>query len=87
MGIYDSIVNYPTHMDFKGQETAETLFQQIIVSFSIVGFIWGYICEQFSQTVYVMAAGVITASVLCLPPWPFFRQTPVQWLQYEEKRD
>eukprot|EP00040_Diaphanoeca_grandis_P021060 m.112121 g.112121 ORF g.112121 m.112121 type:complete len:88 (+) comp28170_c0_seq1:260-523(+) len=76
-----------THMDFKGQETAEKLFQYIILSFCVVGFIWGYVCEQFSQTIHVMLAGVVTASILCLPPWPFFRQNPVEWLQHESSRD
>eukprot|EP00041_Stephanoeca_diplocostata_P003334 m.33629 g.33629 ORF g.33629 m.33629 type:complete len:85 (+) comp14246_c0_seq1:113-367(+) len=84
MGIVNKVMNIPTHMDFKGQDKAERLFQYIIFAFSVVGFIWGYACQEFSQTVYVLGAGVLTASLLCLPPWPFFQAHPVDWLQKDE---
>mmetsp|Transcript_28240 Transcript_28240/g.74079 ORF Transcript_28240/g.74079 Transcript_28240/m.74079 type:complete len:85 (-) Transcript_28240:273-527(-) len=84
MGLIDWVRNYPTHMDFKGQEKSEWLFQLIILGFSIVGFLWGYACQQFYQTVCVLGAGVITASLLCLPAWPFYQMHPVQWLKKED---
>lgn len=27
----------------------------------MVGFIWGYVCQQYIQTVYVLGAGVLLA--------------------------
>ncbi|XP_071480778.1 signal peptidase complex subunit 1-like [Diadema setosum] len=76
MGFLDSI---PTHMDFKGQKLAEQIFQAIIVLFAVVGFIWGYVCEQFVQTVYILGAGFVLSCILTLPPWPMYRRNPVQW--------
>ncbi|XP_065178916.1 signal peptidase complex subunit 1-like [Sycon ciliatum] len=67
------------YLDFEGQRLAEQLYQWIIVSFSIVGFLWGFYCQQFSQTLYVLAAGIILSCLLVLPPWPMFRRNPVQW--------
>lgn len=29
-----------------------------------MGFIWGYICQQYIQTVYVLGAGVLLASLV-----------------------
>ncbi|XP_077998455.1 signal peptidase complex subunit 1-like [Glandiceps talaboti] len=69
----------PTHMDFQGQKLAEQLFQAIILLFGIVGFIWGYICEQFVQTMYVLAAGFLLSCILTLPPWPMYRRNPLEW--------
>ncbi|KAK3104383.1 hypothetical protein FSP39_000674, partial [Pinctada imbricata] len=65
--------------DFDGQYRAERMFQVIILLFGIVGFIWGYICEQFSQTVYILLAGFTLSCVLTLPPWPMFRRKPLKW--------
>eukprot|EP00045_Choanoeca_perplexa_P000461 m.14579 g.14579 ORF g.14579 m.14579 type:complete len:80 (+) comp10313_c0_seq1:87-326(+) len=73
----------PTHMDFAGQALAEKLYQYIIAAFTFIGFFWGLWCEQFGQTVYVAGAGVFLASLLCLPPWGFYRRQPVKWLQRE----
>ncbi|KAL5016407.1 hypothetical protein ScPMuIL_005996 [Solemya velum] len=55
--IPESIKRLPTHMDFEGQKKAEKTFQIIILLFGIVGFVWGYICQQFSQTMYILLAG------------------------------
>ncbi|XP_072047644.1 signal peptidase complex subunit 1-like [Amphiura filiformis] len=68
-----------THMDYKGQKLAEQIFQGIILLFAIVGFAWGYVCEQFVQTVYILGAGFILSCILTLPPWPIYRSNPVQW--------
>ncbi|XP_061162689.1 signal peptidase complex subunit 1-like [Saccostrea cucullata] len=69
----------PCHMDYEGQKRAEQLFQVIIVLFGVVGFIWGYICQQFSQTMYILLAGFALSCILTLPPWPMFRRKPLQW--------
>ncbi|XP_065842730.1 signal peptidase complex subunit 1-like [Oscarella lobularis] len=67
------------HMDYEGQKLAERIFQIVLVSFGIVGFIWGYVCQRFSQTVIVVAAGFVLSCILILPPWPFYRRHPVKW--------
>jgi len=66
-------------MDFDGQKRAERYFQIIIALFAVVGFAWGYICQQFSQTVYILFAGFILSCLLTLPPWPMYRRKPLKW--------
>merc|ERR1711990_1080070 len=36
-------------------------------------------CQQFSQTMYILAAGFILSCLLTLPPWPMYRQKPLKW--------
>ncbi|KAK2176183.1 hypothetical protein NP493_677g02099 [Ridgeia piscesae] len=75
----DKIRNLPTHMDFDGQKRAERTFQVIIILFAVVGFVWGYICQQFSQTMYILCAGFLLSCVLTLPPWPIYRMKNLDW--------
>jgi len=77
--IPDRIRNISTYMDFEGQKQAERYFQVIILLFAVVGFGWGYICQQFSQTVYILFAGFILSCLLTLPPWPMYRRKPLKW--------
>merc|ERR1712002_810976 len=69
----------PTHMDFDGQARAENLSRIIVVLFGVVGLIWGYIIQQFSQTVYILGAGLVLATILTVPPWPLYRLKPLKW--------
>ncbi|CAG0907383.1 unnamed protein product, partial [Cyprideis torosa] len=48
--------SFPSHMDFEGQRRAERIFQSIIVLFGLVGLVWGYAIQQFSQTVYILVS-------------------------------
>jgi signal peptidase complex subunit 1 len=75
----ESIKQIPLFMDFDGQRRAEKMFQIIIVLFATVGFIWGYICQQFSQTIYILFAGFLFACLMTLPPWPMYRRKPLSW--------
>ena len=52
--MFDAIKSIPVHMDFVGQGRAEKLYQIIIVLFGVVGLVWGYTIQQFSQTVYIL---------------------------------
>ncbi|XP_054268630.1 signal peptidase complex subunit 1-like [Macrosteles quadrilineatus] len=75
----DIINSIPTHMDFDGQKRAERLSRIIITLFGAVGLVWGYIIQQFSQTVYIVGAGFALAAIVTIPPWPMYRRKPLQW--------
>uniref|UniRef100_A0A8D0C964 Signal peptidase complex subunit 1 n=1 Tax=Salvator merianae TaxID=96440 RepID=A0A8D0C964_SALMN len=81
LNIFRSI---PTQMDYKGQKLAEQIFQGIILVSAIVGFIYGYITEQFGWTVYIVMAGFALSCLLTLPPWPIYRRNPLKWLPVQE---
>ena len=36
----------------------------IFTLFQVVGFIWGYICQQFSQTMYILCAGFVLSGLV-----------------------
>ncbi|GIX74981.1 signal peptidase complex subunit 1 [Caerostris extrusa] len=69
------------HMDFDGQRRAERIFQTIILVFAGIGLIIGYIFQQFSFTVYILGTGFLLSCLLTLPPWPMYRQKPLEWLK------
>ncbi|XP_058451825.1 signal peptidase complex subunit 1 [Malaya genurostris] len=73
------MLNIATHMDYEGQGRAEKLSRVIITLFGAVGLIWGFVIQQFSQTVYILIAGVLLASILTIPPWPIYRRKPLNW--------
>jgi signal peptidase complex subunit 1 len=54
-------------------------FRFIITLFGIVGFVWGAIIQQFSQTVYILFAGFALSAILTIPPWPIYRKKPLNW--------
>ncbi|XP_056660932.1 signal peptidase complex subunit 1 isoform X1 [Monodelphis domestica] len=55
--ILDGLSSLPTQMDYKGQKLAEQMFQGIILFSAVIGFIYGYVAEQFGWTVYIVMAG------------------------------
>lgn len=75
----DFLKSIPTYIDYAGQARAEQLYRFIITLFSIVGLVWGYIVQQFSQSVYILCAGFILATILTVPPWPMYRRKTLQW--------
>ncbi|KAF3430575.1 hypothetical protein E2986_12103 [Frieseomelitta varia] len=68
-----------THMDYDGQARAEKLSRVVITLFAIVGLIWGYVIQQFSQTMYILGAGFAMAALITVPPWPMYRHKPLEW--------
>ncbi|XP_017788250.1 PREDICTED: signal peptidase complex subunit 1-like [Habropoda laboriosa] len=73
------IKSIPMYMDYDGQARAEKLSTDIITLFGVVGLIWGYIIQQFSQTMYVLAAGFMMAALITVPSWAMYRSKPLDW--------
>ena len=63
--------------DFDGQARAENLSRIIVVLFGVVGLVWGYIIQQFSQTVYILGAGLVLATIVSTPT-----KSDLLWLRY-----
>ena len=73
-GIHNSI--FFVFKDFEGQSKAEFVSRTIVVLFGVVGFVFGWYIEQFSQTVYILGAGLVFAaivSVLYKNDYSFFK--------------
>lgn len=71
--------------DFDGQRKAEKIFQTVIVTFAVLGLIWGYIVQQFSYTVITLGVGFVISCLLTLPPWPFYRRHPLPWQKVRDE--
>ncbi|XP_038611256.1 signal peptidase complex subunit 1-like [Tachyglossus aculeatus] len=71
-------------MDFEGQKLAERLFKAIILASAAIGFVSGYVAEQFCWTLSILAVGVVGSCLLVLPAWPLYRQHPLKWLPARE---
>jgi len=75
------------HMDYDGQARAEKLSRIIILLFGAVGFIWGYIIQQFSETVRILGAGFVLAAILTIPPWPIYKRKALNWQKPRPRTD
>lgn len=51
----------------------------LVFNDQVIGWIVGYVNQQFSHTVMVLAVGVLLAALLTLPPWPMYRRKPLNW--------
>uniref|UniRef100_A0A8C0H2G6 Signal peptidase complex subunit 1 n=1 Tax=Chelonoidis abingdonii TaxID=106734 RepID=A0A8C0H2G6_CHEAB len=60
------------------------IFQGIILVSAVIGFIYGYIAEQFGWTVYIVMAGFALSCLLTLLSWPTYRHNLLKWLAVQE---
>ena len=51
-------------MDYKGQELSENLFFWIIIIFGAIGWIYGYIHQDFTFVFYAWCAGMVISIVV-----------------------
>mmetsp|Transcript_28118 Transcript_28118/g.40258 ORF Transcript_28118/g.40258 Transcript_28118/m.40258 type:complete len:83 (+) Transcript_28118:61-309(+) len=73
-------------MDYKGQQLSEFFFYYITIIFGGLGWIVGYIHQDFSYVFYPWLAGVILSTILCVPDWPFYNRHPIKWIESVPER-
>ena len=52
-------------MDYKGQELSENLFFWIIIIFGAIGWIYGYLQQDFTYVFYAWCVGMVLSIVVC----------------------
>lgn len=66
-------------MDFKGQKLSERLSQIIMTLFAVVGFVAGYLRQDFDLMIKIFWSGVGLAFVVTALDWPIYNKNPVEW--------
>lgn len=64
-------------MDFKGQQLSERLGQGLVMVFAILGFLIGYIQQDFGMMMKIFGIGVAIAFVATVFDWPIYNKNPV----------
>eukprot|EP00325_Prymnesiales_sp_UTEX-LB-985_P006201 CAMPEP_0174707714 /NCGR_PEP_ID=MMETSP1094-20130205/10153_1 /TAXON_ID=156173 /ORGANISM="Chrysochromulina brevifilum, Strain UTEX LB 985" /LENGTH=77 /DNA_ID=CAMNT_0015906139 /DNA_START=193 /DNA_END=426 /DNA_ORIENTATION=+ len=59
----------------------------MVIIFGLLGFVVGYIQQDFRMTFYFLATGGGTSAVICLPDWPWWNRHPLKWLESAEEED
>eukprot|EP00397_Hematodinium_sp_SG-2012_P045987 GEMP01051813.1.p1 GENE.GEMP01051813.1~~GEMP01051813.1.p1 ORF type:complete len:130 (+),score=15.21 GEMP01051813.1:140-529(+) len=67
-------------LDFVGQHRAYNIMLYGIWISGIIGFIHGFIEQQFLITYYWIGGSSLIVCAICIPSWPFFLLDKVQWL-------
>ncbi|GJC90542.1 microsomal signal peptidase 12kDa subunit [Colletotrichum tofieldiae] len=68
-------------IDFEGQKLADLLATLVLSASGVLSFIIGYLLQDIKLAVYVGLAGTVLTFLLVVPPWPFYKQHPVKWLE------
>ncbi|XP_028396834.1 signal peptidase complex subunit 1-like [Dendronephthya gigantea] len=85
--IVEKIKSIPVHMDYKGQQFAEKVFNVILILFGACGFVVGYYKQQFHVSVLFLLSGFLLSCLIVLPPWPCYRRHPLQWQKPRENAE
>lgn len=67
-------------IDFKGQKLAELLATALLITAGAFSFIVGFFLQDIVLALYIGIGVAALTFLLVVPPWPFFRRHPVQWL-------
>ena len=67
--------------DFVGQKWSERVYHVLIIVPSFIGFVHGYLVQDFYITFLYWLAATVTAMVICVPGWPWlWQRNKVAWL-------
>ena len=68
--------------DYKGQEQAENWSRIVVMLFGAVGLIYGWMIQEFSQTIYILAAGLALAALVSLVVITFTKSESIMVLSH-----
>ncbi|KAJ0233413.1 signal peptidase complex subunit 1 [Hirschfeldia incana] len=71
-------------MDWQGQKVVEQLMQILLVISGVVAVVAGYATESFRTMMLIYAGGVVLATLITVPDWPFYNHHPLKWLDPSE---
>ena len=72
-------------VDFEGQKFVETFTVSVVSSTSLVGFILGYLLQDYDLMRNVIFAGILVSVVVALPSWPFLKRNPIEWREIDDE--
>ncbi|KAI1000051.1 hypothetical protein K3495_g8148 [Podosphaera aphanis] len=67
-------------IDFKGQKLAELLATILLSTAGALSFVVGFILQDIVGALYIGLGVTGLTFFLVVPPWPFYRRHPVNWL-------
>ncbi|KAI0016935.1 microsomal signal peptidase 12kDa subunit [Xylariomycetidae sp. FL0641] len=67
-------------IDFEGQKLAEVMATILLSAVGAIAFVVGYFLQDIALALKVGLAGTALTFLLVVPPWPFFKRHPVDWL-------
>ncbi|KAF8079933.1 hypothetical protein N665_0989s0003 [Sinapis alba] len=71
-------------MDWQGQKLVEQLMQILLVISGVVAVVVGYATESFRTMMLIYAGGVVLATMITVPNWPFYNNHHLKWLDPSE---
>eukprot|EP01123_Difflugia_compressa_P013809 TRINITY_DN663_c2_g1_i1.p1 TRINITY_DN663_c2_g1~~TRINITY_DN663_c2_g1_i1.p1 ORF type:complete len:119 (+),score=25.14 TRINITY_DN663_c2_g1_i1:55-411(+) len=83
MDILNNILPVTKAHDFVGQSMSYTYFRIILNTAGVIGFVLGYIKEDFNYTIGIVLVATLAACLICVPPWPCFHSHPLPWKDSE----
>ena len=72
-------------VDFEGQKFVETFTVSVVSSTSLVGFILGYLLQDYNLMRNLIFAGILASVVVTLPSWPFLKRNPIEWREIDDE--
>ncbi|KAI9704686.1 MAG: hypothetical protein M1820_005434 [Bogoriella megaspora] len=66
--------------DFEGQRLVELLTTGILSAVGVIAFIVGFVLQDIRFSLWAGLGGTALAFIVVVPPWPFFKRNPLQWL-------
>lgn len=66
-------------IDFEGQELADKLETYIELGGAVLAGLIGFACQDILYSLYGLILTFIVTELVVVPPWPFYRKTPITW--------